>query len=202
MKKILLLLAIIYTCVYYVQAQEAQDGCAACKSAWQDYRDRCEEKTTTNGDAYTNAIAKIGAICAALPDGPDRKACNEAGKAFIENGKSKASCASYKKAITDRCAIACPGGKKEGGNELLAFSNVYPNPSHGDIVVEYISNHSGSIQLTVYDPLGRVVTIQNTTIDEFAINTIALDLTNNEPGLYVLVIRDESKNSFSKFIIE
>jgi hypothetical protein len=64
---------------------------------------------------------------------------------------------------------------------------VYPNPSSGMLYI-HIKDHSGKVPIKVYDLGGRVV--DETLADD---NTSLINLSDHQPGMYVISIIDERR---------
>ena len=79
---------------------------------------------------------------------------------------------------------------------------LYPNPSTGSFVVEYISVHSGKVHLKVVDMGGK----QLFTAKEAAIhgtNTYRLNLSQLASGIYILELIKHHKEIYrTKFVIQ
>lgn len=81
-------------------------------------------------------------------------------------------------------------------NESLL--KVYPNPSHGNLTVEFPGNYSGSLQLSVYNAIGKEVynNIFHTNQDYYTI-----DLSTLTSGIYHVRLRDEAGNVYNNNVL-
>jgi hypothetical protein len=81
-------------------------------------------------------------------------------------------------------------------------TKVYPNPTTGDVTVEFTSYAGGTHQLTVTDLSGRVVLVEEIKAAS-GLNRHDMDLGFANKGLYMLYVKDQSgKISVTKVAIE
>jgi hypothetical protein len=79
---------------------------------------------------------------------------------------------------------------------------VYPNPSTGNIAVEYISPGSGNVQFTIYNLMGKAVFAKTEHADKGVSNTYSFTLFDLSAGIYLLEARNGNEISQTKFVIE
>ena len=82
-----------------------------------------------------------------------------------------------------------------------SITNLYPNPSKGNMTIEYSSASNGDVQLIAYDMMGRVVFNQLSSSVEGK-NTYNVIISNLNPGIYVFEIKSGNEASRSKFSVE
>jgi hypothetical protein len=76
--------------------------------------------------------------------------------------------------------------------------HVYPNPTSGILYIQ--ADHlSGSASIELIDPLGRNVYTQSA---EGATVQTHIDISAFTPGVYTLLIRDESGTALTKRIVK
>lgn len=80
------------------------------------------------------------------------------------------------------------------------LTNIYPNPSYGNMMVEYNSSSNAQVQLVAYDITGRVIFNQTSSANE-GINTYQVNINNIASGLYVFEVRNGAEVSRMKFSI-
>jgi hypothetical protein len=81
-------------------------------------------------------------------------------------------------------------------------TKVYPNPTTGQITVEFTSERGGAYSLTVTDLSGRNIFNQDITATS-GLNQKQIDLSTSNPGMYLLYIRDvHNQISIQKISIE
>ena len=78
--------------------------------------------------------------------------------------------------------------------------NIYPNPSNGQLFVEYSAQKSSVAQLEMIDMLGKVVYQKNMQLTSGR-HTIRLDELNLDSGVYFLKMTDENNDQFSKKVV-
>jgi len=97
--------------------------------------------------------------------------------------------------------ILIPSCKEEALFDA-GISNVFPNPTTGEISFEYRSNESGSVRFTVYDMVGNVV-FRNEEQTQLGMSAIyQFNLSDLAPGIYLLEARNGVDMSITKFAIE
>jgi hypothetical protein len=74
---------------------------------------------------------------------------------------------------------------------------LYPNPSTGNITIEYASG-TGNVQFIIYDMTGKIVLNKTAQVN----NNYHFDLNNLNSGIYLLEARNGSNISQTKFVIQ
>lgn len=80
------------------------------------------------------------------------------------------------------------------------MTNLYPNPSNGNMVVEYNSLSSSSVQLIAYDMMGKVIFSEQTFATEGS-NSFSVNINNISNGIYMFEIRNGNETSRMKFSV-
>jgi len=83
-----------------------------------------------------------------------------------------------------------------------SITNVFPNPSTGNLTVAYVSPGSGDVQFTVYDLFGKRVFTQLEQAVAGVSLSFPLQLQNLPSGVYMLEARNGNEVSQRKFVIE
>ncbi|MEJ6777651.1 MAG: multicopper oxidase domain-containing protein [Crocinitomicaceae bacterium] len=78
-------------------------------------------------------------------------------------------------------------------NQSLSQFNVYPNPSNGDVTVEF--NHVGEHEVLIQDVQGRLITTLNSSLDK-----VMLDLFDVDNGVYVITVKVNGSRSTKRII--
>ncbi len=84
-------------------------------------------------------------------------------------------------------------------NNEITWS-VYPNPSTGQFFLEIDSELSDLINIEIYSITGELV-YSKTNISLWAYNSMKIDMTNNQAGLYLVHISANGVNEVKKLII-
>jgi hypothetical protein len=100
-----------------------------------------------------------------------------------------------------------PGSEKllvEGGSEVsglgVDFLAAYPNPTSGELTVEYNLREEGNASITVFDLVGKVVMLQEMDYDLPGLRRVNLDVSDLMPGYYFLQVSDAVGKQSLKFI--
>lgn len=87
-------------------------------------------------------------------------------------------------------------------DEKSTSIHLYPNPTTGNISVEYLGYISGPVQFSVYDMSGKKI-FGSTEVTTSGVNaTFHFDLAGFAPGVYFLQARSEATVKTVKFMIE
>lgn len=78
---------------------------------------------------------------------------------------------------------------------------IYPNPSTGNISVEYSSMTSGTVQFFVRDISGRLLFNKTEQVEEGDDDTFVFALPDLNPGVYILQAKNGEEISTKKFTI-
>lgn len=84
------------------------------------------------------------------------------------------------------------------GNQHL---KIYPNPSIGLITAAFESNQERDVTITAFDAIGRMVFSQGIRATE-GINTVSLNLSDLNAGIYLLQVTGGDVRSVIKFTID
>lgn len=96
-------------------------------------------------------------------------------------------------AVNEEPASADNWGK---GEQVL----ISPNPSSGNITVQYNSSKAGRVDILIYDKTGIGIS-KKMDYAKCGANTYRLNLTNLMPGIYYLEMNNDGVKTGSKFII-
>jgi hypothetical protein len=77
--------------------------------------------------------------------------------------------------------------------KTLIIDNIYPNPTLGDLNVEFQTSVPGAVQFEVYDVLGRLI-ISNYSNAGGSVNTTVLNTSELPAGSYFVRIVEKSAN--------
>ena len=102
---------------------------------------------------------------------------------------------------TSTQANSCRDGEEivspSGGTAI----SVYPNPTSGNVNIEFNAVAKGNASVTVQDISGRIVTSQAVSVTE-GVNKTQLDLSHIAKGIYMLNVNSAEGNSKVKIVIE
>lgn len=85
---------------------------------------------------------------------------------------------------------------------FMMNASVYPNPTSGKITVEFSSEKSNILVMTVTDMIGRTVMTRSVELNT-GNNLVALDLSGYEAGVYMLQMADhDGTKSVTRIVIE
>ena len=93
-----------------------------------------------------------------------------------------------------------------GGTDLNLLTSdnllgIYPNPYHDEISLKFFSAVSHSLDIEIYDALGRLVMNSFNEINRGAINNITLSgLSDARQGMYFVLVRTKEKSFLRKAI--
>jgi hypothetical protein len=79
--------------------------------------------------------------------------------------------------------------------------SIYPNPAHQMLNVDFSSDHTSPFQIKVLDQLGRIIINKNTNVVQGK-NTILINVSRLQKGIYYLKINGISNSSTHKFFVE
>lgn len=100
--------------------------------------------------------------------------------------------------LTPNCRVI--GGNEENVNKSNSFV-VYPNPSHGEITLEYDAITEGNYQLEVLDVTGKIVLEQQGDALQ-GNNSIHYDLSSIAKGIYLVRLQTPGKDFEQKIVIQ
>jgi hypothetical protein len=82
----------------------------------------------------------------------------------------------------------------------LTNLNIYPNPSNGNINLNYFLSGNGNIQITIFDELGQVV-YDNTETRAAGNNKEQLNLENLSAGIYSIRLQTNGGTTVKKMVV-
>ena len=82
-----------------------------------------------------------------------------------------------------------------------AITSIYPNPSNGNITVDYNSNADSNLEFYVIDVTGKVLQMDKADAIKGA-NAYQFDLNKLSNGIYFLRISNGAEVTHAKFLIE
>ena len=101
--------------------------------------------------------------------------------------------------VTADPASVVISGKENLLAQSVAKLLIYPNPSAGNITVQYNSNNKGNVYLVVHDVTGRAV-FSKTEQAVKGLNTYYLNLLHFAPAVYYLELNNGNEQTREKFI--
>lgn len=105
-------------------------------------------------------------------------------------------------------SYALRGGKEisipncEMNEEANSITNIYPNPTSGNISVEYFSNNTGNVEFAVYNLMGKVVFTKSEKAAQGKNSMYKFDMPNLPSGIYLLEARNGTEIYEKNFVIE
>lgn len=84
--------------------------------------------------------------------------------------------------------------------EIITNMNVYPNPASSDVTIDFRMNESKDVNVTVMDMMGRIVIDKKHSAQEGS-NTLGLDVSNLEQGVYLIAIGDNGESVKKRLIV-
>ena len=85
-------------------------------------------------------------------------------------------------------------------NGTIPGISIYPNPNHGNFVLQLVSGMSELTDVTITDPFGKVVYSEKFRTNE-GLNSKEIRLTDVAAGIYCVSIRTDKQNLSRKFIL-
>ena len=79
--------------------------------------------------------------------------------------------------------------------------NVYPNPAHDRITVEFNATASGNYSLNIMDMTGRLISTTANTSSE-GLNSQVIDVSNLAKGMYLLELRVNDSSEKLRIVVE
>jgi hypothetical protein len=83
----------------------------------------------------------------------------------------------------------------------LTDALIYPNPSNGELAVQFTSDADQTIRITLYDEAGRLVLADAQRDIKKGLNQVLVDLMPLKAGLYELVVVNQSNVLIKKRIL-
>ena len=84
---------------------------------------------------------------------------------------------------------------------VSGLMNLYPNPANDKVMLDYLANASGTVQLYLFDGMGRQVLATQQTVAEGP-STFGLPLPTLSNGMYVLHVVDGDQRYQQRFLIQ
>jgi hypothetical protein len=79
--------------------------------------------------------------------------------------------------------------------------SIYPNPTRQILNVDFSANHASALQIKVLDQMGRMIIFKKSNAVQGK-NTIPINVSRLQKGIYFLKISDNANSSTHKFIVE
>ncbi|MBL4653335.1 MAG: T9SS type A sorting domain-containing protein [Flavobacteriales bacterium] len=80
-----------------------------------------------------------------------------------------------------------------------SFFKLYPNPSTGNLTLEWIDTPSSAVEITVYNVIGETIISKQNERNKTIIN---LDLSNYSKGIYVISVKTDTQQFTKKLILK
>ncbi|MFZ1615771.1 MAG: T9SS type A sorting domain-containing protein, partial [Flavobacteriales bacterium] len=119
----------------------------------------------------------------------------------------------YKKAFnatscyTLRASVSANNFRESGlgnvrliGDKVTREFSLYPNPTAGDVLLEYTSEGDGQVEIAVMDAVGKTV-YNNSTLVAAGDNSIELALPELPNGLYLLRVVDGENSMVQRLVV-
>ena len=178
------------------------------------------ETICNNMDDNCNKIIDEGKPLASIAASGEPDICKTTPLTFTANGND--SCiyqwlnnntpiaGAFKKTITVNetghytVIVEWPNGCADTSDEILAYKScepqsiipLYPNPSNGKIIINYLNTLDEVVKINIYNNLGALV-YSESDYSKTGINVYTIDLsTRLRPGIYYLRIKDDIKVKF------
>jgi hypothetical protein len=117
----------------------------------------------------------------------------------------QSACGAYSSGETEDYSLIItntPGNADENSNALQRYNwNIYPNPVSTELFLEFSSSQDDIALVSIYDNTGKEVFKQRCAVYE-GYNTITIDVSHLNTGVYTIVCNDLSGNRSEKFIIQ
>ena len=84
---------------------------------------------------------------------------------------------------------------------VSGLMNLYPNPANDKVILDYLANADGTVELFLFDGMGRQVMSTRQTVSE-GLTAFGLPLPQLNNGIYVLQIVDGDQRYQQRFLIE
>ncbi|MPM27899.1 hypothetical protein SDC9_74414 [bioreactor metagenome] len=80
--------------------------------------------------------------------------------------------------------------------------SLYPNPATDFVMAEFESDAADLATINITDLSGKLISSTNTTIESAGMQSIRLDVSNLESGLYIVSINIDNKTAFVKLNVQ
>jgi hypothetical protein len=91
------------------------------------------------------------------------------------------------------------GTKKEISEDELKV-RIYPNPSPGEVQLEYSFPTTEGVQGSIFDTKGKL--IENIDLGQRNKETTTLDFSHYSPGIYFMLVKSLNHNRIVKIVID
>ncbi|NNM15658.1 MAG: T9SS type A sorting domain-containing protein, partial [Bacteroidia bacterium] len=81
------------------------------------------------------------------------------------------------------------------------FINIFPNPSTGNVTIEYVMNANMDVEIKVMDITGRTVEQKSQNANS-GMNSLKMDLSHLNNGVYFVNLNNTLENKVLKFVIQ
>lgn len=95
------------------------------------------------------------------------------------------------------CGVVATAGVNEFG---LADFRLYPNPNSGSFTVEFTSDSTSNVEVTVHDMRGRQ--IMSKSYENSGIFSGNINLGNVETGVYLVTVQDGSRKEVKRIVVQ
>jgi hypothetical protein len=83
-----------------------------------------------------------------------------------------------------------------------SYLKLYPNPSAGEVTIEYYLNRSELVEIALYDNFGKLVyKLKNRTPHDVGIYKITLNGVELPNGIYLCTLKTENEQKTEKLVI-
>lgn len=184
--------------------------CTTAKLTWKGNKNQQYIVQVTGTDATANTIFETGAADYSINENGNCTSVITVKEGEKINWNVQAICningviiyspvVEAKETLIPSCLPVASQAKDDLSKDV-ATMKVFPNPTTGNLTVEYYSRSSNKIQLSVFDMNGRRLFKQNTTALAKT-NSYSLNLDHLLPGNYMLEIQNGATASRASFII-
>ncbi|MGZ4035652.1 MAG: PKD domain-containing protein [Bacteroidia bacterium] len=143
--------------------------------------------STLPNPSHTYAATGNYNICLTISDGT----CSDTycDSAFFNRGEMGAGLRSFN-------VVKANVGIKEIASQIN-FS-IYPDPAENELTVSFADNNIEKTTLSIYDMMGRIVSMKKSQVQKN--NNINVDISNLDPGMYLLKVVDGGRSTTKRFV--
>jgi hypothetical protein len=84
----------------------------------------------------------------------------------------------------------------------LAGFSLYPNPANDFVTAEFESDAAGSAEIRITDMSGKLIGLSLSEIEAAGLQSIKIDVSDFQTGLYIVSVSIGDKTSFIKLNVE
>lgn len=176
--------------------------CPALKVKWQGSQNQTYTIKATETDMLTGQVFETTASSYSCDNNGNCQAAIPVRENTKVNWSVQGNCTEGTNTLTGYQSVGAPVSiplcQQIAGNSLL---RVYPNPSNGDLTVEYSGDVSGKTTFTIFDMAGKKVFSQSGDAITSVNGGYKLDLHNLFSGTYLLKISNGKENRKAKFVL-